>query len=360
MSGQDDGDKTYEPTQRRLDEARKRGEVPRSADLSAAASTAGVLVAALLTGPAAVLKIGEMGMTLLGQADRLAPQMAKAAQPAVGGVMLTVGGAVAMLFVLPLVGVLLASIGQRALIFSPEKIMPKWSRISPFAAARQRFGREGLFSFGKSLAKLTVVCVLLAAMLPSRSADLLNSLQMSPAQSSLLMMQMLRQFLFLALLSTTAFGVVDYGWQYFQHLRRNRMSRQEMVEEMKDSEGDPHVKSQRRQRAQEIALNQMLADVKTADVVVVNPTHYAVALKWKRTDRRPPVMVAKGVDEIAARIRERAAEAGVPIFRDPPTARALHATVEIGSAIHPDQFKAVAAAIRFAEAMRKRARSLRK
>ena len=111
---------------------------------------------------------------------------------------------------------------------------------------------------------------------------------------------------------------------------------------------------QRRQRGQEIATNRMLQDVGTADVVVVNPTHYAVALKWNRKARGAPICVAKGVDDVAARIRERAAEAGVPIHSDPPTARAIHANVEIGQQIQPEQYRAVAAAIRFAETMRKR------
>ena len=116
------------------------------------------------------------------------------------------------------------------------------------------------------------------------------------------------------------------------------------------------MKSQRRQRAQAIAMNRMLADVPKADVIVVNPTHYAVALKWSRKSGRAPVCLAKGVDEAAARIREIAATAGVPIHSDPPTARALHASVETGQEIRPEHYAPVAAAIRFAESMRRRAR----
>ena len=106
-------------------------------------------------------------------------------------------------------------------------------------------------------------------------------------------------------------------------------------------------------------MTQMLQDVARADVIVVNPTHYAVALKWQRGDKSAPICLAKGVDVVAARIREKAAEAGVPIHRDPPTARAIYATVEVGHAIRPEHFKSVAAAIRFAEAMRKRAKARR-
>ena len=134
------------------------------------------------------------------------------------------------------------------------------------------------------------------------------------------------------------------------------MSRKEMTDEAKEQEGDPHVKQQRRQKGYEIAMNQMLADVPDADVVVVNPTHYAVALKWDRLQGGAPICVAKGVDDIAARIRETANENNVPIHRDPPTARALYATVDIGEQILPEHYRAVAASIRFAEKMRAKMR----
>jgi flagellar biosynthetic protein FlhB len=151
-------------------------------------------------------------------------------------------------------------------------------------------------------------------------------------------------------------GAIDYFWQYFEHIRTNRMSHKELTDEMKESEGDPYMKNERRRRGIDIALNRMIADVAKADVVVVNPTHYAVALKWARDQGSAPICVAKGVDEIAARIRAAAAEAGVPVHRDPPTARAIHATVELGAEIRPEHYRAVAAAIRFAERMRERAR----
>ena len=170
------------------------------------------------------------------------------------------------------------------------------------------------------------------------------------------MARLVLEFLFIVVLIQLALGGVDYLWQVFRHRQRNRMSRKEMMDEFKDSEGDPHLKSARRQRAQEVATNRMLTDVASANVVVVNPTHYAVALKWDRSKGGAPVCVAKGVDEIARKIRERAAEHGVPIHSDPPTARAIHATVEIGQEIRVEHYRAVAAAIRFAEAMRRRVR----
>jgi flagellar biosynthetic protein FlhB len=160
------------------------------------------------------------------------------------------------------------------------------------------------------------------------------------------------QFLALVFVVKLSIGAIDFFWQRAEHLRRNRMSHKEMRDEHKQSEGDPHAKGERTRRGREIASNRMLDAVSEASVVIVNPTHYAVALKWSPTDLGAPVCIAKGVDEIAARIRERAEQAGIPIHSDPPTARALHATVDVDQEIHAEHYGAVAAAIRFAEAMR--------
>lgn len=356
----DDTEREHEPSQKKLDDARKRGDVPRSADLTAAAVYAGLVLALFIAGNSAIERFGSAGMTLLGQADRLAPMFLRAGRAPAAGLLTSFALPLLPLLVVPLIAALLSMAGQRSLTFSPEKLAPKLSRISIITAFGQKFGRDGLFAFANNCAKLLVVCGLVAVLVSRHASDTLLALHLAPGQSTALLVQILLEFLMLALLSTLAFGGVDYGWQYLQHRRRNRMSRQEMVDEHKDSDGDPHMKGHRRQRGREIAMSQMLQDVAQADVIVVNPTHYAVALKWKRGDRSAPICVAKGVDDIAARIREKAAEVGIPIHRDPPTARAIHASVEVGAPIRAEHFKAVAAAIRFAEAMRKKAKAARK
>lgn len=250
---------------------------------------------------------------------------------------------------------MLALVVQRSVLFTPEKLSPKLSRINPVAAFGQKFGVDGLVDFAKSTAKLCATGAALWWYLARHAEDLFATISLDPAQGVGIMLRLTLGFLVVVLAISVVFGAADYLWQVLRHRARNRMSRQELVEEQKDAEGDPHFKQHRRQRGQDIALNRMLRDVETADVVVVNPTHYAVALKWNRAKRQAPVCVAKGVDEIAAAIRARAAEHGVPIHRDPPTARAIHASVRLGEPIRPDHYRAVAAAIRFAEAMRKRA-----
>lgn len=351
-------DKQFEPSQKRLDDARKRGEIPKSIDLSTAASYAGFLAALLFAGTATMQAIGQTSMVILGQSDRLAPLFHAQAHAPTAGLLLAYGKGIIPFFLAPAVAVLLVLLAQRAIHFAPEKLELKWSRISPLATAKQKFGTEGLVEFFKNAVKMLIVATLLAVLLVSDAQDILNSLALEPAIIMAILMSMLKNFLFLIFLIALVFGGLDYFWQRALHLKKNRMSYQEMKDEMKDSEGDPHVKMQRRQRGQEIATNQMLAAVPTADVVIVNPTHYAVALKWNRAQGGAPVCVAKGVDAIAAKIREKATAAGVPLHSDPPTARAIHATIEIGQQILPEQYRAVAAAIRFAERIRKRAKGV--
>ncbi len=356
-AGDDESDKSFEPTPQKLQKAREKGEVAKSNDLSVVAAYSGFLLAMLAAGQYGVQQLGTVFVVLIDQADDLSGLLVHgpSVNP-VGGMLKTTLAAVSVLFAVPAAAVLLSLIAQRALIFAPTKLKPKLSRVSVLSNAKNKFGRGGLFEFAKSFVKLTIYGTCLALFLRTNLDDILSA-SAAPVQSSLLLMiNLLLRFLFIVVVIALVIGAVDYFWQYAEHVRKNRMSRKEIQDETKDAEGDPHVKQQRRQRAQDIATNQMMADVPRADVVIVNPTHFAVALKWSRKTGSAPVCVAKGVDEVAASIRSAAGMAGVPIHSDPPTARALHATVEIGQEIPEELYRPVAAAIRFAETMRKRAK----
>ena len=357
MSEEEDDDKTFDPSQRKLDEARKRGEIARAPDVNAAAAYAGLLLAALLAGQYVLLQIGAIGQSILDQADPLSLTIAQGGQAGLEPIIKAVGVAILPFFGLPFVAVALALLAQRAVVFAPDKLLPRLSRLSPIAAAKQKFGLVGLFEFGKSAIKMLAVGLLLALHLSWRANEIAGSLYLSPKAAIALMLKLMVEFLSLILLLATVIGLADYFWQRMQHLKRNRMSRKEMTDEHKDSEGDPHAKATRRQKGQEIALNRMLADLPGADVVIVNPTHYAVALKWDRAAGVPPICIAKGTDDVALRLRQAAERHGIPVRHDPPTARALHASVKIGEPIRPDHYRAVAAAIRFAEALRRKAKS---
>jgi flagellar biosynthesis protein FlhB len=353
---EEEADKEHDPTQKRLDDARGRGEFARSADLTAAAGYGGLWLAGAVFGAPAMLAAGAVAKGMLDQSDRLSRVMADGGRAGLGPVLSAFMQPLIPFFLFPAALVLFYLVATRGIVFAPDKLMPKLSRISPIATAKQKFGMTGLFEFGKSTVKMIVVSVVLYVFLKQRAAGLLNSIYLTPAMSTALLLRLMVDFLVMVFVVAVVIGGADFLWQKFSHLKRNRMSRKDLMDEMKDSEGDPHVRAQRRQRAQEVANNRMLADVATADVVVVNPTHYAVALKWKRGSRIAPICVAKGMDEVAAHIRERAALAGVPVHSDPPTARAMFAVVKVGEQIRPEHYRAVAAAIRFAEAMRGRAR----
>lgn len=355
VDSDESGDKEHDASAQRLVEARKKGDIPRSADLLTAVASGGFLLALSSLGGWAIFRAGTSAMILLDQPDRLARLMTAGASAPLGGLLLSVAGPPMVLLLVPPVLLLAFVVATRSFVFTPERILPRLSRISPLAAAKQRFGSEGLVEFAKGALKLCIVSTILATFLASRFAEIMATIYLTPGASTAFLSGLTIDFLLLIILATLALGGVDYLWQVHLHRKRNRMSRKEMMDEFKESEGDPHFKAARRQRAQEVATNRMLADVERADVVVVNPTHYAVALRWERGKGGAPICVAKGIDEIARVIRERADEHGVPIHSDPPCARALYATVELGQEIRSDHYRAVAAAIRFADAMRRKA-----
>lgn len=352
-----DDDKQYEASQHKLDEARKKGDFARSADLNTAAAYAGILMVGLSIGAAILIDLGTKLAQLLGRSDTLSQDVFTASgAPMMGGLMRDLGVAIAPWFGIPAVVVVLAIIAQRGFVFAPSKLEFKLSRISPISQAKNKFGRSGLFEFAKSSAKLVLYSTVLFIFLAGRMPEIIGATALAPGQVAATLLRLCISLMSIVLVIALSLGVVDFAWQRAEHLRKNRMSRKELTDEAKNSDGDPAMKQQRRQKGIAIAMNQMLGDVPDADVIIVNPTHYAVALKWDRAAGGSPECIAKGVDLVAARIREVAQEHGVPIHSDPPTARALHATIDIGEHIHRDHFKAVAAAIRFADRIRKVAR----
>jgi flagellar biosynthetic protein FlhB len=359
MSEEDDSEREFDPTPHKLEEARRKGDIVRSSEITVAAAYGGILLASLALGGQALIAFGEHAMVLLDQADGLSRQMLGGGSAVAAGVVARMLGPAMLWLLAPAVLVLLALLAQRAIVVAPDKIMPKLSRIDPLGNARQKFGRTGLFEFLKSFVKLVVIAVILGRFLSGKVAQIIATQEMGVPVAVREMLRMLLDFLTLLAVIAVVIAAIDYLWQRAEFLRRNRMTRKELIDEMKQSEGDPHIRQQRRQKAIAIATRQMISEVAKADVVVVNPTHYAVALQWQRGSGRAPVCIAKGVDEIAARIREVAQKSAVPIHSDPPTARALYATIDIGAEIRPEQYRAVAAAIRFAEKMRARAKGRR-
>ncbi|MDS9466947.1 flagellar type III secretion system protein FlhB [Paracoccus sp. MBLB3053] len=354
MSDQDE-DKAYEASEQKLRRAREQGDIARATELNSALSYLGLWAAVLFIANWAAPSWLAMAARALGAEPwpdgrgRSTMDMARALSGHAGLACV----ACAAIIALP---VLVGLIAQRAIVISPKKLMPDFNRINPVKNAAQKFGRSGLASFTISLFKVVLVgaggWLLYAALL----GRVLSAEAMSDLQWVAGLRLIVERVVQLAIGTGLVLGLIDLLWKRHEFLTRQRMSRKEMQDEFKESEGDPHMRSARRQKAVDIVLNSMLADIEKADVVIVNPTHYAVALEWKRGSGRAPVCLAKGVDQIALKIRERALENQVPIWSDPPCARALYATVGIGEEVQHEHFAPVAAAIRFAEAMRKKMR----
>lgn len=350
MSGQDDDKdaRQFEPTEQKLRKAREKGDIPRSQEVSALMAFLGLALALALSGVALAQWLPRAATLEVDPA-----RIPDAAAALAGHAAIWVIG----LMLLPAAMVLAGLIAQRGLVFSGDKLKFDVKRINPAKNFGQKFGKSALVTFAISVVKVCFVAVggwfLFGAMFDLLAqAGYMREMQWLPGMG-----RMLNAAVGLAIAVSALLAVADYLWKRHDHNQRNRMTRNEMQDEHKDSEGDPHLKQARRQRAVDIVTAQMLADVERADVVIVNPTHYAVALAWQRGSGRAPVCLAKGVDEVARRIRERAAEHGVPLWSDPPCARALHAAMQVGDEIPVEQFAPVAAAIRFAEAMRAKARA---
>ncbi len=354
----DDSDKSFDPTPERLRKAREEGDVPKSTDLLQAASYLGLLVAFYAVGHTSVAKLGSILMTFIDQPDRMVEVFFGdgLAAPVAWDLLSSSVAATLPWFLIPAALVIVAVYAQKAMVVAPKRIQPKLSRISIIKNAKNKFGRSNLFEFAKSLAKLILYAVTLGIYLSWRLPEMVASVGSSAVSVVPFLIELSLKFLIITTVISFAIGALDAAFQQAEFIRKNMMSRKDIMDEMKSSEGDPQNKNQRQQKGRQIVSKQIKAAVSKADVVIVNPTHYAVALKWSRVPGSAPECVAKGVDEVAAVIREIAQENAVPIHSDPPTARALYATVEVGDEIAEQHYAPVAAAIRFAEEMRKRAK----
>jgi len=353
----DSGEKSHDASQQKIDKSRKKGDIARSMDVSAAAGYLGLFIALAFIGTDGMAKSASVLAQVFGNADTLSQQLLSSGGSKMAASLFAQALAgLIPLFFLPFIAALLISMAQRIIVFAPSKIKPKGNRISLIQGVKNKFGAKGIVEFLKTVAKMLMVSTGSYLLLRGKKDEILGMVRAGPAEVALELASILSAMLLMVMTIALLIALADFMWQKYHHLQKLRMSHKEVKDESKESEGDPHMKGQRRQRAQEIATNQMLHDVPRADVVVVNPTHYAVALEWARTPGTAPVVIAKGVDDVARRIREVAIESGVPIHSDPPTARALHASVKIGHEIDPDHYRAIAAAIRFATEMRAKAK----
>jgi flagellar biosynthesis protein FlhB len=338
---QDDSQKTEEPTQRRQEEAHQRGQVAESREVNHAFMLLAGALAMLAVGPSVTTDIGVILRGFLEHAHSIPVDLAALVELA-ARTLLEILAAVLVPLGLVLVAAIGAGLVQHGLVYAPDRIKPKFENISPFAGFKRLFGVRSWVEFGKGLAKIAVVGAVAAALLWPQVPPIVNTPGL-PVEEQLHLIHSLVMRLFIGIISVMAvIAGADFLFQRFQLMRQLRMSRQELKDEFKQTEGDPAIKSRLRQLRQERARKRMMAAVPKASVVVTNPTHFAIALEYDRDAMAAPKLVAKGVDSLALRIREVAAEHSVPIVENAPLARALYASVEIDEEIPTEHYRAVA------------------
>ncbi len=350
-------EKSHDPTPTKLRQARKDGEIAISAEAHVLLIYLFMMIALAMIGPGIIEIFGTRALNALRSPEDLGNLvLSRETEGQFRRLLLYIAAPALVLLAVPLLAVFISAIAQNALVIAPKRLKINLSRLSPLANAKKKFGPHGLFEFTKTGMKLILVLLMTAILISLDMEKLVALAGLEPGQGYSIVGQWSLAVLAVFTLSALIITTIDLPMQHAQQTKKLRMSQQELKEEAKKTEGDPHLKQERRRRAEEFANAASLKDIPGADVVIVNPTHYAVVLKWARTRNTAPICVSKGLDHMAGRIREIAAEHGVPIRRDPPTARAIFGTVEIGEEIKPEHYAAVAAILKFADEIRRKAR----
>ena len=343
MSGEvDREDKTEEPTEKRLHDAVERGQTAfsREAPLFASLFAALVVLVFIIPGRAATLLAGLIGLIddPAGWRIERAEDVLALAGPLAGTAADFLWPVVALLMTAGVV----ASIAQATPRIVPDRIMPDLSRISPRDGFRRLFGMRGLVEFAKSFVKLTAVGIVATTTLMSQKAVLLNAMDVDPGMLPERILDLAVKTIAAVLAATLAVASADLVWSRMLWRRDNRMSKQELKEELKQAEGDRMIKARLRSLRLDRSRKRMLSAVPRATMVVTNPTHYAVAMRYVRGEGGAPHVVAKGADLIALKIRAIAEAHDIPVVEDQPLARSLYAAVDVDQPIPAEFYRAVA------------------
>ena len=337
----DSGEKTEEPTQRKKEESRKKGQVAKSAELSSVFVILAAFVALKTSGSYMYGKLAGYMRHIFGELNVRGDFSIESIQ----WVILN-AGIVFLETVMPvLLAVLVVSVTvsflQVGFNFAPELIMPQFSRLNPISGFGRIFSKRSVVELLKSLLKITVVGYFIYRYLREETIRI-PALMMSELESSFAVLAaIIYDLAFQIALVILVLAILDYGYQWWEHMQNLKMSKQEVKEEMKQTEGNPQIKGKIREKQRAMAMRRMMSEVPKADVVITNPTHFAVAIKYE-AGMEAPAVIAKGSDFIAQRIREIAKENDVTIVENKPLAQALFKNAEIGDLIPPDLYKAVA------------------
>ncbi len=341
MAEQNEQEKTEEPTARRLEKAREEGQTPRSKELSTTLVLVLGAVGLLAFGPfmsERVMRIARNSFSF----DRATAFDTGMASSYLMASVYEAAVALAPWLALVLVAAFAGPLGVGGWLFSTKAIMPKGDRINPLKGLKRMFSMNSLIELFKSWAKVLVVG-LVAWMVLGFYFDKAMQIQFKALEPAIATaVEIILWSVLILCLSTALIAVVDVPWQIHSHMKKLRMSMQEIKDEYKETEGKPEVKSKIRQLQREMAQRRMMSDVPDADVVITNPTHYSVALKYDVGGMGAPILLAKGSDEVALKIREIAKEHNIPQMQAPPLARALFAHTKVGDEIPEGLYVAVA------------------
>ncbi len=346
---QDDSQKTEEPTQHRLDEAFKKGQVAFSREI----------IHWFMLGTGALVFSFCLPITLSWLKSLLlpfimAPEQLSLSQGLLNNVLMGILTSMAFPLVFFTFAAIAGGLVQTRLAVQKDSLMPKWDRISLSKGFKRLFSMKSVVEFLKGLFKLGLIGVALTWILEHRILELIQDIG-APAHSFFERLQSFSTIIFITSLSILGLiAGLDYLYQKFDMLKSLRMTPEEVKKEIKDTEGDPLIKQRFRQIRMERLRNNMMSAVPQASAVITNPTHYSVAIKYDMETMNAPIVVAKGADLVALKIRELAKEHKVPIVENPPLARALFSQVEIEQEIPPEHYKAVAEVITFVMNLKKR------
>jgi flagellar biosynthetic protein FlhB len=349
---EDVADRTEAPTPRRREDARKHGQVALSPEVSPVAVLFTALALAAMGGPMLLDRSRAMLRAWLAAVGPLAAHDDPAG-PLLARTVLDLA-AVLVPFLLGCAAVGTAAVvAQVGFQVTTELLVPDPSRVFNLAAGAKRiFSANGAMNLAKAVAKIAIVGLVSWAVIRAGFAAAVATPAMNPEQLLGLTAEELRALLWRMGLALAGLGALDWLWTRWRHERSLKMSRQEVKEEQKQSEGDPQVRMRFRRAHRELAKRRMLAEVPRADVVLTNPIHFAVALRWRPAEMAAPRVVAKGAGELARRIKDAARQAGVPIVERRALARALYRTVEVGAEIPPALYRAVAEILAYIYSLR--------
>jgi flagellar biosynthetic protein FlhB len=343
VAEEDDTEKSEEPTQKRLDEALQRGDVVKSQEVNTWFVLGAATLILLSFSGSMVGGVSSLMRGFIGQAHNI-PMDGRGLITVMQHVGLGTIAAVAIPFLILMLAAVAGNMVQHRMVWTGESMKPKLSKISPGAGFKRLFSKIALANFVKGLIKLALVGAVMCWILWPKRTQLDGMVTMDPAVVLLITRTLSLDVLGAVVAILALVAAADYLFQYRQWHEKLKMSMQEMKEEFKQTEGDPAIKAKIRQLRVARMKKRMMADVPKASVIITNPTHYAVALKYDR-GMDAPICVAKGLDNIALKIREIGTAHDIPIVENPPLARALYATVEIDQDIPPEHYKAVAEVI---------------